>query len=118
MHARACASRRMQSDQRGSRTVTTKVPLTEGPISEGSHWVNGKAVGLDWSDVQTDSGFAYGRESGNNSYDDSTSLLTGTWDRDQWAQATVHFTNQQVPPVYEEVEPRLRSAIAPHAHIG
>lgn len=38
----------------------TDFPLTENPISEGGKWVNGGVVGLQWKNVQTGSGNAYG----------------------------------------------------------
>jgi hypothetical protein len=87
----ACTSVRMHGN---SRTYTTKFSLTENPISESGNWINGKGVGLDWSDIATTPGLAYGTESGITGYDDSTALLTGTWGPDQTAQATVHTVNQ------------------------
>ena len=100
------------------RPYITTFPVAENPISEGGNWINGKAVGLDWADVQTKPEFAFGTESGTNGYDDSTALLTGTWGPDQTAQATVHLGNVRVPPIYEEVELRLRSAITAHNNTG
>jgi chitodextrinase len=100
------------------RPYSTTFPLTENPISEGGNWINGKMVGLDWNDVQTTPGLAFGTESGTNGYDDSTAVLTGTWGPDQWAQATVHLANQQGGTIYEEVELRLRSAITAHKLTG
>jgi len=44
-------------------TYTTEFRLTESPISEGGNWINGKAAGLDWSDVATVTGLAFGVES-------------------------------------------------------
>ena len=114
----ACAGPSVQSAHRTSRTYTTKFPRTENPISESSNWINGKAVGLDWADVQVNPGLAFGDESGTAGYDDSTALLTGSWGPDQTAEATVHVTNQQVPPIYEEVELRLRSSISAHKLTG
>src|SRR5215469_13635132 len=32
---------------------TTNFPIAEDPISEGGKWINGKTIGLDWSDVAT-----------------------------------------------------------------
>ena len=104
--------------QAPARTYTTKFPLKENPISESGNWINGKAVGLDWTDVQTTPGLAFGTESGTSGYDDSTAVVTGTWGPDQWAQATVHLTNQQGGTIYEEVELRLRSAITAHKITG
>jgi hypothetical protein len=99
-------------------TYVTSFPGLENPISEGGAWINGAAVGLDWSNVQTTLGFAFGTQSGFGGTDDSTAILAGTWGPDQTAQATVHFTNPLAPPVFEEVELRLRTSISPHSITG
>ena len=106
-----------------ARTYSTKFPLTENPISEGGKWLNGKKDGLDWADVRTLPGFAFGTEIGGNrpaieKYDDSTALLTGTWGPNQTAQATVHRVNKDNDNIYQEVELRLRSALSPHNATG
>jgi hypothetical protein len=105
------------------RSYTTSFPLTENPISEGGKWINGKKDGLDWADVRTTRGFAFGTEIGGDrpalqKYDDSTALLTGTWGPDQTAQATVHRVNKDNDNIYQEVELRLRSALSPHNATG
>jgi hypothetical protein len=101
----------------GQRTYTTSFSAADNPISENGNWVNGKANGIDWSDVETSPGLAYGTESGSGGYDDSTTVLKGTWGSDQSAEATVHSVNQN-DNIYEEVELRLRTAIAPHRLTG
>jgi len=102
-----------------ARTYTTNFPLSENPISEGSNWVNGKANGLDWADIRTTPGLAFGTEPGTSKYDDSTALLTGSWGPDQTVQATVRSVNQQSSTkIWEEVEIRLRSSISAHANTG
>ncbi len=101
-----------------ARTYSTNFRLTEDPISEGGNWINGKTVGLDWSNVSTTSGLAFGRQSGSNGYDDSTALLNGTWRPDQSVTATVHSVNQTGGSVYEEVEIRLRSSLSAHSCTG
>jgi len=45
-------------------TYTTNFPLTEDPISEGGKWINGKKDGVDWANVRTTPGFAFGTEIG------------------------------------------------------
>lgn len=101
-----------------AKTYSTNFPLTENPISESGNWTNGKANGLDWANIRTTSGFAYGTQSGNEGNDnDSTALLAGTWGPNQAAQATVHSVNQK-SNVWEEVEIRLRSTITPHSCTG
>lgn len=103
------------------RIYTTRFPLTENPVSEGGQWVNGRQEGLDWADVRTRAGFAFGTESGTAQgaarYDDSTALLTGVWGPDQMAQATVRAANPN-EKIYEEVELRLRSALSAHKATG
>jgi hypothetical protein len=98
-------------------TYTTNFPLTENPISEGGNWINGQAAGIDWADIRTTPGFAFGTESGKVRYGDSTALLTGTWGPNQTVQATVHTVNQN-DKIYEEVELRLRSSLSPHRLTG
>ena len=43
---------------------TTNFPLTANPISEGGAWLSGKAAGLDWTDVRTTPGKAFGTQDG------------------------------------------------------
>lgn len=99
------------------KTYTTKFPLTENPISERGKWINGKSLGLDWADVATTPGRAFGLESGSDGYDDSAALLTGSWGPDQTAEATVYSVNQN-DKTSEEVELRLRSALSAHSATG
>ena len=101
-----------------ARTYTTNFSATENPISEGGNWINGGAVGLDWANVRTTSGLAYGTQGGSGAYDDTAAILSGTWGPDQSVQATVYTTNQSSDPVYEEVEFRLRSSISAHSNTG
>ncbi len=100
-----------------ARTYTTTFPLTENPISEGGNWMNGKVVGLDWSDVQTTPGFAFGAGPMSGGYDDPTAVVTGAWGPNQTVQATVHSINQS-SSVYDENELRLRTTITPHSITG
>ena len=105
----------------GSITITgnytTTFPLTENPISESGSWINGKTVGLDWNDVRTTSGFAYGTESGSVNYDDSTAILAGTWGPNQTVQATVHIVSSDSAS-FEEIELRLHTSITAHSITG
>jgi hypothetical protein len=117
----ACDSR-MDHGRSGSRigsprTYHTQFDRDENPLSENGVWANGRALGVDWSDVAVASGIAYGLESGARGFDDSTALLNGEWAADQTVEATVHTTNQN-DEIYEEVELRLRSSLAPHRSTG
>lgn len=102
---------------RTAPSYTTRFAAAENPISEGGKWVTGKATAVDWADVVTEPGLVYGSQSGAHGYDDATALLTGSWTADQMAEATVRCANPR-DDVYEEVELRLRSALAPHVNTG
>jgi hypothetical protein len=103
---------------------TTHFSRAEDPLSEGGKWLNGQKDGLDWADVATIPGFAFGKEIGGSrpepqKYDDSTALLAGTWGPNQTVEATVRSVNpNQDDKVWEEVELRLRSSVSPHNCTG
>ena len=100
------------------RSYTTTFPATENPISEGGNWINGGRDGVDWKDVRTMPGLAYGADgSGAPKYDDPTALLTGTWGPDQTVEGTVYSVNQN-GLWNQEVEIRLRSTISRHVNTG
>ena len=104
-------------------TYTTNFPLTENPISEGGRWINGAAAGLDWADIRTTPGLAFGTQPGNSVgtavYSDSTAILSGTWGPTQTAQATISVLNASGSSnQYEEVEVRLRTSITAHSITG
>jgi len=69
--------------------------LTENPISEGGRWINGKAVGLNWNNVQTVPGKGYASVlsgSTGSRYDDSIAHLStsfATYSPNQYAQGAV-----------------------------
>ncbi len=97
-------------------TYSTSFPLTESSISESGHWIDGQTVGLDWGNVVTTPGRAFGAD-GSGNFADPTAILTGTWGADQSVEATVFSLNQN-SAYYEEVEVRLRSAITAHSNTG
>jgi hypothetical protein len=99
-----------------AHNYTTTFPLTENPISEGGRWINGGTIGRDWTDVSTTPGLAIGHQVGA-SYTDATAILTGTWGPDQSVTARV-FATKQNDDCFQEVELRLRSAIAPSRNTG
>jgi len=103
-------------------------------------WLNGRKDGIDWIDIISRNGVAYGAvsrmdiaerrvEQGNlasrsaegtipiGDYDDPTAVLAGDWGKDQYVKATV-FTRNQTEKYFQEVEIRLRSTIAPHRCTG
>ena len=98
-----------------SHATTVGFTATENPISQGGTWINGLQAGLLWSDVQTVPGLAFGTETGSVEYNDSTAVLTGTWDADQSVSAVVYNANSANSPLpigtFEEVELRLLTTI-------
>jgi hypothetical protein len=105
-------------DAPSGQSYSTSFPRTEDPISESGHWINGGTTGIDWGNVQTTPGLAFGTVvSGGPPYNDSTAVLAGAWGGDQTAQATVHIANP-TSAVYEEVELRLRTTITMHSITG
>jgi hypothetical protein len=121
------------------RSYRTSFELDEVPISEGGLWLNGRKEGIDWADVVTRNGVAYGEvtrmgvaerrvEQGNldpsgegslpeGDYDDPTAVLAGAWGRNQHVKAAV-FSKHPTDKYFQEVEIRLRSNIAPHVCTG
>lgn len=121
------------------RSYRTHFQLDEDPISDGGLWLNGLKDGIDWTDVITRNGLAYGAvsrmgvaerrtEQGNLSsaadeaapegdYDDPTAVLSGTWGSNQHAKAGV-FSRNQTEEYFQEVQIRLRSTITPHRCTG
>lgn len=94
---------------RNYATNFSSPPAPQDPISEQGTWINGKVNGLNWNNVRTTTGFAFGTQTGFDNYADSTALLTGTWGPDQSAQAVIHIVAQDAGVVAEESEIRLRS---------
>jgi len=117
------------------RSYLTTFPKDEEPISEGGLWLNGRRDAIDWCDVLSRDGVAYGEKSRMNSaerraeqafgggtaetgvqegdYDDPAAVLAGHWGRNQSARATV-FCRNPTDEYFQEVEIRLRSSIAPN----
>ena len=98
------------------QSYSTSFPASEKPISEGGCWINGKTVGLDWADVQTSRGMAFGKDLPTQ-YADPTAVLRGTWGPDQEAEAKIRV-EKPLSGCCREVELRLRTTIAPHSITG
>jgi hypothetical protein len=98
------------------RSYATRFQRDEDPISEDGKWLNGGKDGIDWFNVVTKDGVAYGAVS-QGAYTDPTALLTGTWGRNQKVKARV-FSRNQTERYNQEVEIRLRSTIKPHTCTG
>jgi hypothetical protein len=99
------------------RTYETKFPAAEESLSENQNWIGGRTVGLEWSDIQTVPGRAYGVVLGPGDFRDPTALVSGAWGPDQTAEATVYSENPS-DAIYEEVELRLRSNLSAHSCTG
>jgi hypothetical protein len=116
------------------RTYSTRFPADEDPISEGGIWLNGRKDGIDWANIQTKNGLAYGEtislkvserraEQGDDidvpvgDYNDPEAILAGVWGRNQHVKAVV-FSRNQTDKYYQEVELRLRSTLVPHGIPG
>ena len=108
----------MPDPPRAPGNYSTTFSLTEDPISERGNWVNGGAVGLDWTNVSTTPGRAVGHETGAN-FTDSTAVLQNlSWAPDQKATAVVSTTGPSVDNCSQEVELRLRTTISAHSVTG
>ena len=117
------------------RSYQTTFATDEVPISEGGLWLNGRRDAIDWCDVLTHGGVAFGEVSRMTSaerrpeqafgggtaeqgvqegdYDDPAAILGGHWGRNQAARAIV-FSRNPTDEYFQEVELRLRSSIAPN----
>ena len=102
-----------------AQTYTTNFPLTEDPISEGGKWINAGVVGLDWSNVRTTPGFAFGTNSGTVAFADSWALLAGTWGSDQIVQAAIKDQNPaDLAGCFQDIELVLRGNLSAHSATG
>lgn len=120
------------------RAYQTRFREVEEPLSENGMWLNGKSDGIDWTDVLSRGGVAYGAvsrmgvserrvEQGNTDpdssstpigdYDDPTAILAGSWGSDQRAWADV-FSQNQTDAFFQEVQIRLRSSMSAHQCAG
>lgn len=95
---------------------TTSFPATENPISESGNWLNGAAVGLDWLNIRTSSGAAFGtRTSEPGDAIDPTAILAGTWGWNQDVSVTLQVTSGGS---FKEAEIRLNSSMSAHVCNG
>ena len=98
-------------------SYSTNFPVAQNPISQGGSWYNGADDGIDWCNVQTSIGYAWGVGPCLVSYADPTAILKGTWGPDQTVQATarIAMTNASY---YQEIELRLRTTVRAHSITG
>jgi len=99
-------------------SYSTNFPANENPISQSGMWLNGKTIGLDWSNVSTSGGLAQGQQvPDTGAFNDSTAILTGQWGPTQTVTATLKNSVTATAPVVE-IELRLRSTITAHSCTG
>jgi hypothetical protein len=96
-----------------SSVYSTNFPAAESPLSEGGKWINGKTVGVDWNNVQSVPGKAFGAAFAAG-YDDDIAVLTTSFAANQYAEATVYRASGYAPGVNHEVELLLRFKITPN----
>lgn len=102
---------------RSPTDYVTTFGKTENPISESGRWINGGTTGLDWRDIRTTPGLAFGTApSASPPYDDPTAVLTGTWGPVQTVEATVQIT--ALSGVNQEVELRTLTTITANRIVG
>ena len=87
----------------GTPSYTTNFDQTENPISEGSRWTNGFAVGLAWNNVQTASGNAFGTAFTPNGYADNIVHLSG-YPANNYIEGVVHRASGYNPATVHEIE--------------
>ena len=100
----------------GGMYYATDFSSAENPISEDGNWINGGITGLDWHNVQTGGGYAYGTTAAVR-YSDPTAVLTGSWGADQYIEGVVYSAGPNASQ-FEEVELRLRTTITAHSITG
>ncbi len=93
---------------------STNFPASENPISESGKWINGKAVGLNWHDVQTIPGRAYAAslsDAEGSRYADSIACINPafmTFAPNQYARGVVYRAANYNANGKHEIELHLR----------
>jgi hypothetical protein len=101
-------------------SYTTSFPLNESPISEGVIWSNGLATGLDWNNVKTLGGIAFGAAI-SGGFDDCNAHLDPSdynFAPDHQVTVTVVRAAAYTPGSSHEIELLLRFLITPHSARG
>jgi hypothetical protein len=102
------------------QTYSTDFDLTENPVSENGRWTNGERSGIDWTNVKTGHGIAFGTQTGTDmakySYKDSYAVLSG-FPANQSAEGVVQIINP-VKSCNQEVELLLRWTSSAHLATG
>jgi len=97
-------------------TYSTTFSVDENPLRDGGAWAKqGGSDGLNWNDVVTSGGFAYGPKGGIGGATDSVACLWG-FPPNQWGSAVIHKAAGTTN--YFEVELLLRWQISAHGARG
>lgn len=75
-----------------------------------SMWLHGGTNGGRWANVQFSPNFAYGSQTGNQNYDDSIAVLTGSWGQNQMAQITAKIAGK-LGAQFSEIEVHINTTI-------
>jgi hypothetical protein len=99
----------------GRVEYATTFDATETPISEGGRWTQqGHTSGVDWTDVRTGGGLAYGTQTDGEGYDDSIALLSG-FGANYRLRAVLHVAGgRSASTSSHEVELILRGSYTAH----
>ena len=94
-------------------TYITNFDQTENPISDGGRWTNGRAVGLDWNDMQSASSNAYGTAFSPANYDDNIACLSG-FAANHYVEGVIYRAAGYNPSQEHEIELLVRFQITAH----
>jgi hypothetical protein len=100
-----------------ARSYSTTFTTPENPISQGNRWYNGADDGIDWCNVQTGAGYAWGVGPCPAKYADPTAILKGAWGPNQTVEATARIAKTS-DSYYQEIELRLRTTVRAHSITG
>lgn len=96
-------------------TYATNFSLTENPLSEGGVWRQGLTHGLQWTNVRSSGGIAFGTQNGAGSFDDSVACLSG-FAANHEAQGVVDISSNGA--TFQEIEILLRWSISANSIRG
>jgi hypothetical protein len=99
------------------RSYSTEFAAAENPLSEGGAWINGAATGVDWCNIQTSRGLAWGVGPCPVAYADPIAMLTGEWGPNQSVQGRARVVSPD-PHYYQEIELHLRRTMTAHRATG
>jgi hypothetical protein len=94
---------------------STTFALSENPLSEGGIWTHGGTIGLDWQNMRSSAGIAYGVGFSDTSYNDNLAFLQGHFAGSRhFAEGTVHKL-AYMPPSTHEILLHVGGTVGPHS---